>query len=137
MAHRPVRVAKGELELLSLLWDAGPLTIGEAHRRYGEYGKPVSYPTMQTRLNRMVEKGLVARTEERPGLYSAVATRSQVTRGHLNELIARISGGDVVPLVAHLLSHQSLTKQQIVELQQLLKDAQQDKDSKASRRKTR
>lgn len=131
---RPLRVAKGELEILALLWDAGPLTIGDAHRRYADYGQPVSYPTMQTRLNRMVEKGLLARSDERPGRYSAVATRRQVTRGHLSELVAHLSGGDVVPLVAHLLSHQSLTNQQIVELQRLLTKAQQSVDSRHSTR---
>ena len=135
MTRRPLRVAKGELELLSLLWDAGPLTIGDAHRRYADYGQPVSYPTMQTRLNRMFEKGLLARSNEKPSRYSAVATRSQVTRGHLGELVAHISGGDVVPLVAHLVSQQSLTKQQIVDLQQLLAKAQQNVDSRPSTRK--
>lgn len=135
MANRPLRVAKGELEILSLLWNAGPLTIGDAHRRYADYGQPVSYPTMQTRLNRMVEKGLLTRSDERPSRYSAVATRAQVTRGHLGELIAHISGGDVVPLVAHLVSQQSLTKQQIAELQHLLAQAQQNADSRPSSRR--
>lgn len=137
MTRRTLRVAKGELEILSLLWDAGPLTIGDAHRRFADYGQSVSYPTMQTRLNRMVDKGLLARSDEKPSRYSAVATRTQVTRGHLGELVDRISGGDVVPLVAHLLSQQTLTKQQIVELQQLLAKAQQTANSRPStRRKT-
>lgn len=136
MNRRAIRVAKGELEILSLLWDAGPLTIGDAHRRYAEYGQPVSYPTMQTRLNRMVEKGLLARSDEKPSRYSAVATRHQVTRGHLRELVANISGGDVVPLVAHLLSQQTLTKAQIADLQQLLVKAGHNAESGSpSRRK--
>ncbi len=81
---------------------------------------------MQTRLNRMVEKGLLARSDEKPSRYSAIATRSQVTSGHLSELVAKIGGGDVVPLVAHLLAQKTLTTQQIDELRGLLAKAQQD-----------
>jgi predicted transcriptional regulator len=135
MNRRAIRVAKGELEILSLLWDAGPLTIGDAHRRYAEYGQPVSYPTMQTRLNRMVEKGLLARSHIKPSRYSALATRNQVTRGHLRELVANISGGDVVPLVAHLLTQQTLTKEQIADLQQLLAKAEHNTESGSQARR--
>jgi Penicillinase repressor len=39
----------------------------------------VSYPTMQTRLNRLVEKGLVSRSEDRPARYRAAASRDQIS----------------------------------------------------------
>src|SRR5690606_21820999 len=100
MAKAPVRVTSGEMDLLSMLWAEGPLSLGEAHKRFGAYGREVSYPTMQTRLNRLVDKGLVVRTDDRPAIYRAVATRDQVALGHLQELLSKISGGDAVPLVA-------------------------------------
>ena len=74
-----------------MLWAEGPLTIREAHEGFGAYGKPVSYPTMQTRLNRLAEKGLVSRSEDRPARYRAAVSRDQVTVGHLRELVAKIS----------------------------------------------
>ena len=115
----------GEMEILGMLWAKGPLTIRGAHEGFGAYGKPVSYPTMQTRLNRLAEKGLVSRSEDRPARYRAVASRDQVTVGHLRELIAKIGRGDVVPLVAGLLSEQTLTEEQIAQLQELLAEARE------------
>src|SRR4051812_37876549 len=100
MGRPAIRVSAGETEILSMLWSAGPLTIRDAHEGFGAYGRPVSYPTMQTRLNRLAEKGLVARSDDRPARYRAAVTRDQVTVGHLRELVAKICRGDVVPLVA-------------------------------------
>jgi len=120
------------MEILGMLWVEGPLTIREAHKGFGPYGKPVSYPTMQTRLNRLAEKGLVVRSEDRPARYRAAVSRDQVTVGHLRELVAKICRGDVVPLVARLLSEQTLTEEQINRLKELLEKAQQKQRSKAT-----
>ncbi len=135
MGRPAIRVAAGEMEILGMLWAEGPLTIREAHGRFAAYGKPVSYPTMQTRLNRLAEKGLVARSEERPARYRAAASRDQVTVGHLRELVAKISGGDVVPLVARLLSQRTLSGEQIARLTELLEQAR--KKSEAARTQRR
>ena len=125
MGRRAIRVAAGEMEILGMLWAEGPLTIREAHEGFGAFGKPVSYPTMQTRLNRLAEKGLVVRSEDRPARYRAAVSRDQVTTGHLRELVAKIGRGDVVPLVARLLSEQTLTDEQIRQIKELLAQAQQ------------
>jgi BlaI family transcriptional regulator, penicillinase repressor len=135
MNRRAIRVAPGEMELLGMLWAEGPLTIRGAFERFGAYGKPVSYPTMQTRLNRLAEKGLVSRSEDRPARYRAAVTRDEVTGGHLRELVAKIGRGDVVPLVARLLSEQTLTEGQIAQLEQLLAEAQRKSQATKQRRK--
>jgi BlaI family transcriptional regulator, penicillinase repressor len=135
MGRRAIRVAAGEKEILGMLWAEGALTIREAHERFGAYGKPVSYPTMQTRLNRLAEKGLVARSEDRPARYRAAVSRDQVTVGHLRELVAKIGRGDVVPLVARLLSERTLSDEQIARLTELLENAR--KKSEAARTQRR
>lgn len=135
MGRLAIRVSPGEMELLSLLWAEGPLTLREAHRRFGAYGKPARYPTIQTRLNRLVEKGLAARSEERPAAYRAAVTRDQVGLGHLRELVAKLTGGDVVPLVARLLGEQRLTPRQIQELQALLAEARRKSEAPSKQRR--
>jgi predicted transcriptional regulator len=135
MGRRGIRVAGGEMEILSMLWAEGSLTIREAHERFGAYGKPVSYPTMQTRLNRLAEKGLVIRSEDRPARYRGAVSRDQVTVGHLRELVAKICRGDIVPLVARLLSEQTLTEEQIALLKELLEKAQQKSKALATQRR--
>jgi BlaI family transcriptional regulator, penicillinase repressor len=135
MGRPAIRVAAGEMEILGMLWAEGPLTIREAHEGFGAYGRPVSYPTMQTRLNRLAEKGLVVRSEERPARYRAAVSRDQVTGGHLRELVAKIGGGDVVPLVARLLSERTLTGEQIARITELLAKARRKSEAARTQRR--
>ena len=116
------RLAKGELELLQMLWRAGPVALSEAHRALGER---VGYTTVQTRLNRLVLKRLARRSDERPARYQAAVTPDEVGASDLNLLVERVASGSVVPLVAHLVRDRSLTADELVELKQLLKEAEQ------------
>jgi len=134
MPRRAIRVAAGEMELLDMLWTEGPLTLRQAHQRFAQYGRPAGYPTIQTRLNRMVQKGIVGRSADRPARYQAIVTRDEVTLGHLRQIVSRLSRGDVVPLVARLLDEQTLTVEQLDELQRLLKQAEKRAKSASKRR---
>ena len=115
------RLSAGEMEILQMLWDGGPVTLSEAQ---SALRRPIGYTTMQTRLNRLVEKGLVARTTDRPARYQAAVQAADVTAGHLDLLIERVSGGSVVPLVAHLVRDRTLSAAEIAELKQLIAEAE-------------
>jgi len=118
--HR--RLSAAEMELLEMLWRQGAVTLSEAHRALG---LPIGYTTVQTRLNRLVRKGLARRSADRPTKYSAAIERREIAEHDLSLLIERVSGGSVVPLVAHLVRDRSLTAPQIAELKQLLDKAEQ------------
>ncbi|MGQ0635867.1 MAG: BlaI/MecI/CopY family transcriptional regulator [Planctomycetaceae bacterium] len=118
--RRKIRLSKGELEIMSMLWEQGPLTLAGAHQKFGRYGRAVSYPTMQTRLNRLVEKGLVARSAERPAEYRANVSAEHVGKRHFAELLDRIGRQMAMPLVVQLISEQRLTADEIAELRRLL-----------------
>ena len=121
---RRVEVAAGELELLAMLWDRGPLTLGEAHQSFGQYGRPVSYPTMQTRLNRLVDKGLVLRSATRPARYSAAVASEQIGAGLMDRLMKTLRHASPIPLVASLISERPLTSEEVQELKRLLAAAE-------------
>jgi len=118
--RKSLRLAAGELDLMGMLWQEGPMTLSEAHRAFGRYGRPVAYPTMQTRLNRLVAKGLVARSPDRPARYRAAVTRERVAAGHLDQLLDKLASTSVVPLVSHLIAERPLTPEEIRELKELL-----------------
>jgi BlaI family transcriptional regulator, penicillinase repressor len=121
---KPVRLSAGELELMSMLWAEGPLTVAEAHEKFARYGKPIGYPTMQTRLNRLVEKGHVSRSDRRPSRYQAAITAQQVGAGHFRQLLDAIGRQKLVPLVGHLISERSLSAAEIEDLKRLLAEAE-------------
>jgi len=122
MPRKVPRLAEGELELLEMLWRSGPVTLAEAHQAVG---RPVGYTTVQTRLNRLVDKKLVRRTSERPARYEAAVTREAVSATDLGLLMSRVSDGKVVPLVAHLIQDRDLDPAEIEELKQLIRQAEE------------
>lgn len=123
MAKRRTRLSAGELEVLDVLWRHGPVTLAAAHQNFG---RPIGYTTVQTRLNRLVDKGMVKRSDQRPAQYRAAVAPEAVTAGHLDLLLERVSGGRVVPLVAHLVADRSLTAAEIGELKALIATAEKN-----------
>ena len=115
-----VRPSSPEMELLGLLWSHGPSTIAEVHEKFGK----AAYTTVQTRLNRLVDKKLAERSSDRPAKYRAAVAREQVSAGHLGLLLERLSGGRIVPLVAQLVADRKLTSEEIVELKELIAAAE-------------
>lgn len=114
-------VASGEMDLLSLLWQEGEMTLSQAHSRFG---KRIGYTTMQTRLNRLAEKGLVKRSGTRPAKYSAAIAPEDVSASQLKVLIDRVTDGSVVPLVAQLVNQRSISAKEIQEIKDLIDQAE-------------
>jgi predicted transcriptional regulator len=119
---RTAYLTAGELELMRVLWSEGPVTIAEAQRALD---RSIAYPTVQTRLNRLVAKGIARRTRTVPGKYQAAVASEEVSARHLDLLLERVTAGSVVPLVTHLLKDRSLSSEEIRELKALLQEAEQ------------
>jgi BlaI family transcriptional regulator, penicillinase repressor len=117
------RLSAGEMEIMDILWQRGPVSLAEAHQAMP---RAIGYTTVQTRLNRLADKGLVARSTDRPARYEARVAPEQVGAGHLDTLLERVTSGRVVPLVAHLVSESALTREEIDELKRLIAEAERN-----------
>ncbi len=115
------KLSPGEMEIMGLLWEHGPMTLSQAHERID---RPIGYTTVQTRLNRLVEKGFATRTDDRPAHYDAAISQQDVSANHLELLVDRVTQGNIVPLVAHLVDDRSLTSDEITELKRIIRDAE-------------
>ena len=115
------RLSAGEREMLQMLWRQGPVALSEAQ---AGLGRAIGYTTVQTRLNRLVEKGAVTRTADRPARYAAAVAPEEVSARHLDLLLERVSDGSIVPLVAHLVRDRALSRADIAELKQLIAEAE-------------
>ena len=78
MKNRPKtpRLSAGEMEIMHLLWRLGSATLSEAQ---AGFDRQIGYTTMQTRLNRLVEKGVVSRSSDRPARYAAAVAPAAVS----------------------------------------------------------
>ena len=108
-----LRLTAGELELLDVLWTHAGVTISEAQ---SALKRTIGYTTVQTRLNRLVEKGVAAKSDERPTRYSAAVSSDDVSRDDLDSLLDRVTSGRVVPLIAHLVRDRNLSAAELEEI---------------------
>jgi BlaI family transcriptional regulator, penicillinase repressor len=125
------RLSAGEIEIMAMLWERGSVSLAEAHRAVAA-NRPIGYTTIQTRLNRLVSKGVVGRTCRRPARYEALVPPDAVGARHIDVLLEKIRGFRVVPLVAHLIRDRSLTPAEVAALKELIAEAEE-----ASRRRER
>lgn len=121
---QPVKLTSGELDLMDLLWRHEQLTLAAAHAEYG--AERIGYTTMQTRLNRLVEKGLATRSSDRPAVYAPKVAREAVQAGHLDDMLTRLAEGSVVPLVAHLVKDRKIDRDELAALKKLVRDAERE-----------
>ena len=115
------KLSAGGMEIMSMLWEHGPLTLAEAQKKFG---RPIGYTTIQTRLNRLVEKGFATRSDVRPASYAAAISQNDVSANHLELLLDRVTQGNIVPLVAHLVDDRSLTEKEVSELKRIIREAE-------------
>jgi predicted transcriptional regulator len=118
------RISSGDMEILSMLWEHGRLTLPEAHERFGQFGHAVAYTTIQTRLNRLCDKGVVRRSPDRPARYEAAVKPEEVSARQIDMLMSKVTRGKILPLVSHLISGSVLTREEIEEIKRLIAEAE-------------
>ncbi len=116
-----VRLTPAEMELLQILWKRGSASLSDVH---GALSRPLGYTTVQTRLNRLLAKGVVERSADRPARYRSLIAARDVAAGDLKLLVKNVSDGSVVPLVAQLVQDRRLSVAEIAELKALIATAE-------------
>src|SRR6478609_3678137 len=127
MRNASRRLTRGDLQILQMLWREERVTIAGAHQALG---RPIGYSTVQTRLNRLVTKGLVRKTKETPTRYEAAIQPQDVMESELRTLVQDVSGG-VVPLVAQLFREHQPSAVELDEIRQIIQQAEARLQKKA------
>ncbi len=116
------RISDAELAVMEVLWHQAPLTAVEVVERIGPE-RGWSDRTVKTMLGRLLTKGVIANEEEgRRYLYRPTVERNAYVAGESRRLVDRLFGGRAAPLVAHLAEGDGLTREDIAELEALLKE---------------
>lgn len=88
-------------------------------------GEQVGYTTVQTRLERLVAKGVVSKSGDRPAKYQAAIAPEEVSGPLLDLLLQRVSGA--VPLFAQLIQDPTLTREDLAEMKRLIAEAEKNR----------
>ena len=114
--------SEAELEILNVLWAKGNATIREVHEQLMLH-KEVGYTTTLKQMQRMLEKGLILRTEAtKVHLYSPVLKEEVVKNTLINRLLQNAFGGSAMKMVMHALGQADATPEEIEKLEAFLKD---------------
>ena len=114
---KKLQVSPTELDVLQVLWEGGPMTLRDVHERLADRH---AYVTVHTMLNRLVEKGEVARDgKRRPARFKAKVTRDRVVRHYLGLMLEKVCDSPT-PLVLRLLKDESFSAQDLAAIQSLI-----------------
>lgn len=109
-----------ELEILKILWEAGPSPVRVVHAKLSET-KETNYSTTVKMLSVMLAKGLVKRNENaKPHIWRAAMTRERAAKSFLSTLIDKVYNGSAMSLVLQALSSGKATQSEIEEARRLL-----------------
>jgi len=125
-----IKLTPGELEILEMLWTEGSVHLTRTRSWFKERGRNLAVTTLHTRLNRLVDKGIIRRISESPAVYQATIRRDEVT-GRYAELITELCGKNWIPMVAQLAEDRDFTPEEIKFLERLIE--KQKKKTKKTR----
>lgn len=110
----------GELEILNVLWEAGPSGLGRVHEALNAH-RAVAMTTVATMLKTMMAKGLVRREDGPKGYtYEAAVSRDAAASGLVGKLLNHVFDGSARRLVAHLIREGRLSDRERREVLELL-----------------
>ncbi|MGC1301548.1 MAG: BlaI/MecI/CopY family transcriptional regulator [Caulobacteraceae bacterium] len=113
-----------ELEIMQVLWAAGPLTVADVQEKLGA---ELAYTTVQTMLTVLLRKRKVKRTPAgRAFCYQAAVSREGAVGATLSDLVSRMFGGSAEALLMALVDSRQITAEQIARASELLARAEDD-----------
>lgn len=120
----PFTVSPSEWNLLEVLWKDGPQTLTELVPKMAEKSG-WSKSTTATMVRRMSEKGiLIYEIQGRGKLFIPNVDRNAVVAQETDSLLKRAYRGSIGLMVSAMAQRNDLTKKDIDELYQILRDAE-------------
>lgn len=111
----------GELEVLKIVWDAGPSSSRDVLQRLNADGKERAYTSVASLMNVMVDKSLLKREQQgRAFVYSAKVARKKTLSEMLGDLVGRAFEGSASQLVAHLLDSGKLSEEELNQIREAI-----------------
>ena len=121
-----VSISAAEAQVMEVLWQKSPQSTDDIALVLAKQ-QDWQLATIKTLLNRLLNKGAITAVQDgRRYAYSAVLQRSAWLAEQSTDLIDRVFGGHVAPLVAHFSQQRKLKAADIASLKALIKALERD-----------
>jgi BlaI family penicillinase repressor len=125
------KLSKLELQIMEVLWTAGPSAIREIQESFGPKNRP-AYTTVQTMVYRLEVKKALRRARKvgNAHVFEALITRD-AARARLVDEFLSLFGGRMQPVMAQLIEAGNLSSKDVADAERLLKElsAKRKKDA--------
>lgn len=121
------RPTRAELDILHVLWAAGPLSVREVQRALNDI-RPTGYTSVLKTMQIMLEKGLVERDDtRRPQVYRARHSRERTQKQFVSEVLQQVYRGSLTALVMHAAGTGKPSADDIAEIEAFLRELKREK----------
>jgi predicted transcriptional regulator len=118
--QRPVPTDQ-ELEILKVVWRLGRASVREVYEDLLQQ-REVAYTTVLTMMGILERKGHLKKARgERAYVYSPVHSQDETQQRMVREFVDRVFNGSSAPLLVHLLSDSAIGKEELAEIESLVK----------------
>jgi predicted transcriptional regulator len=125
------KLSKLEMQIMEVLWTAGPSAIREIQESFGPKNRP-AYTTVQTMVYRLEAKKALRRAKKigNAHIFESVISRDAAKARLVDEFLS-IFGGRMQPVMAQLIEAGNLSAKDVADAERLLKDlaAKRKKDA--------
>ncbi|MCI5080937.1 MAG: BlaI/MecI/CopY family transcriptional regulator [Saprospiraceae bacterium] len=131
MRKKLPRPTEAELEILQILWSAGPSTVREVNDKLNEE-REVGYTTTLKLMQIMAEKGLAKRdTASRTHVYTAAVEESDTQQRLLQNFVDMTFKGSAMKMVMQALGNHKASQEELEEIKALI-EKMEDQQGKKS-----
>jgi predicted transcriptional regulator len=121
MAKRQYDLGAAELDVLTVLWEQGPLPVRQVMNHLHRGGRRVAYTTVQTLLTRLEQKGYVqSDRSDLAYVFRAKLSQERVRKSRLKSLVRDLYDGTPAALALHLIQSERFSPEEIAELRKLI-----------------
>ncbi len=120
-----INLSELEWQIMQLLWQKGVLSVREVWQTLFPDAEK-AYTTVQTYMDRMVEKGLLRK--QKIGLvnyYHAAVDRNSLLQEATENLVSQAFDGSFFRLAAFLLDSPKLTPEELEQIKQLIRSREE------------
>ena len=125
------KLSKLEMQIMDVLWTAGPSAIREIQESFSTKNRP-AYTTVQTMVYRLEAKKALRRAKKigNAHIFEAMISREAAQRRLVDDFLS-FFGGRMQPVMAHLIEAGNLSPKDVADAEKLLKElsAKRKKDA--------
>jgi BlaI family transcriptional regulator, penicillinase repressor len=116
------KLSKLEMQIMEVLWAAGPSAIREIQESFALKNRP-AYTTVQTMVYRLEVKKALRRARKigNAHIFEAVISRDAAKARLVDEFLSMF-GGRMQPVMAHLIEAGNLSPKDVTDAEKLLRD---------------